>query len=89
MKVQNDSSLEPPLDESRFAMIFLTILGVNFRLVLDGKIGKDIPESPRLEFLVKFLAHNFVLSDTEKHTSGGGMADLPLLRTILAIRQKS
>ena len=54
-------------DESRFVMTFLNILGVtkicSFRLVLEGKIGKEIPESSRLEFLEKFLANNFALSD--------------------------
>ena len=49
--------------------------------------------SSRLEFLEKFLANNFALSDAEDNTSGplnrGGIADLPLLRTLLAIRQKS
>ena len=79
-------------------MIFLTILGVieilcSFRLVLEGKTGKEIPESLRLEFLEKFLANNFTFSDAEENTSGplngGGIADLPLLRTLLAIRQKS
>ena len=83
-------------DESRFVMIFLTILGVmeilcSFRLVLEGKTGKEILESSRLEFLEKFLANNFVLSDAEDNTSGllnrGGTADLPLLRTLLAIHQ--
>ena len=47
------------------------------------------PESSRLEFLEKFLANNVALSDTEDHNSGllnrGGIADLPLLRTLLAI----
>ena len=85
-------------DESRFVMTFLTILGVmeilcSFRLVLEGKTGKEIPESSRFEFLEKFLANNFTLSDAEDDTSGplnrGGIADLPLLRTLLAIRQKS
>ena len=65
----------------------------SFRLVLDGKTGKEIPESSRLEFLVKFLAKNFPLSDAEDNTSRpfnrGGIADLLLLRTLLAIRQKS
>ena len=65
----------------------------NFKLVLEGKTGKEIPESSRLEFLGKFLANTFALSDTEDNTSGplnrGGMVDLPLLRTLLAIRQKS
>ena len=85
-------------DESRFVMTFLTILGVteiscSFRLVLEGKTGKEILESSRLELLEKFLANKFPLSDAEDNTSGplnsGGIADLPLLRTLLAIRQKS
>ena len=85
-------------DESRFVKTFLTILRVmeilcNFRLVLEGKAGKEIPESSRLEFLEKFLANNFALSDPEDNTSGllntGVIADLPLLRTLLAICQKS
>ena len=85
-------------DESRFIMTFLTILGVveilcSFRLVLEGKTGKEIPESSRFEFLEKFLANNFALSDAEGNTSSplnrGGIADLPLLRTSLAICQKS
>ena len=45
----------------------------------------------RLAFLEKFLENNFALSDAEYNTSGslngGGIADLPLLRTLLAIRQ--
>ena len=82
-------------DESRFIMIFLTILGVmeilcSFRLVIEGRTGKEIPESSRFEFLEKFLANNFALSDAEDNTSGplkkGGIADLPLLRTLLAFR---
>ena len=40
----------------------------------------------------KQLANNFVFSDAEDSTSGplnrGGIVDLPLLRTILAICQK-
>ena len=75
-------------------MDFLSILGViqilcNFKLVLEGKTGKEIPESSRLEFFKKFSANNFALSDTEDKTSGllnrGGIADLSLLRTLLAI----
>ena len=50
-------------------------------------------ESSRFEFLEKFLANNFALSDAEDNTScplnRGGTADFPLLRTLLAIRQKS
>ena len=37
----------------------------SFRLVLERKIDKEIPESSRLEFLKKFLANNFALSDAE------------------------
>ena len=60
----------------------------NFKLVLEVKTGKEIPESLRLEFIEKFLANNFALSDAEYNTSRrlnrGGIADLPLLRTLLA-----
>ena len=78
-------------DESRFIMTFLTILGVieilcSFRLVLEGKTGKEIPESSRLEFSEKSLAKNFALSEVEDNTSRslnrGGIAGLPLLRTL-------
>ena len=65
----------------------------SFRLVLEGKIGKEIPEWSRLEFLGKFLADNLALSDTEDNTTGslnrGGIAGLLLLRTLLPICQKS
>ena len=65
----------------------------NFRLVLEVNIGQEIPGSSRLEFLGKFLANNFSLSNAEDNTSGplnrGGIADLPLLKTLLAIYQKS
>ena len=66
-------------------MTFLIIFGVTeilcrFKLVLEGKTGKEIPESSRLEFLEKFSANNFALSDTEDNTSGslirGGIADV-------------
>ena len=52
-----------------------------------------MPASSRLEFFEKFSANNFALSDAEDKTSGllnrGGIADLPLLRALLAIPQKS
>ena len=79
-------------------MTFLTILRVteilcSFRLVLEGKTVKEIPVSSRLEFLETFSANSFALSDVEDSTSEllnrGGIADLPLLRTLLAIWQKS
>ena len=67
-------------------MTFSTILGVteilcSFRILLEEKTGKKIPESSRLEFLEKLSANNFGLSDVENNTSGslnrGGIADLP------------
>ena len=79
-------------------MTFLTILGVteilySFRLALEENMGKEIPESSRLEFLEKVFANNFALIDAEDNTSGPlnriGIAYLPLLRTLLAILQKS
>ena len=55
-------------------MTFTTNLGVteilcSFRLVLEGKTGKEISESSRLQFLEKYLANNFALSDAEDNTS--------------------
>ena len=67
----------------------------SFQLVLEGKTGNEIPhqESSRLEFLEKFSANNFALSDAKDITSGlsnrGSIADFPLLRTLLAIRKVS
>ena len=62
----------------------------SFILVLEGKTSKEIPESLRLEFLEKFSANNFALSDAEGNISGAlNKGDFPLLRILLAIRQKS
>ena len=51
---------------------------MQFRLVLEGKTGKEIPKSSRLEFLERFLANNFALSDIENKTASplnrGGIA---------------
>ena len=86
------------LHKSRFGMTFSAILGVSeilysFRLVLEEKIGKEIPESSRLEFLEKFLGTNFAFSDAEGNTfwllNRVGITYLSLLRTLLAIHQKS
>ena len=86
-------------DESRFFMTFLIILGVieilcSFNLVWERKTGKEISDSSRVEFLETFLANNFALPNaTEDNTfrplNREGIADLPLLRTLLAICQKS
>ena len=57
------------------------------------KKSKEILESSRLEFLEKYLANSFALSNAKDNTfmslNRGGIADLHLLRTLLAIRQKS
>ena len=85
-------------DESRFVMIFFTILGVteilcSFRSVLEGKTGKKIPESSSLVITEKCQENKSTLSDAEDNTSSplnrGGIAYLPLLRTLLATHQKS
>ena len=73
-------------------MAFFTILGVaeilcSFRLALEWKIGKEIPDSLKLEFLEKFSGNNFALSDVGEHFQG--IADSPLLRTLLTIHQTS
>ena len=79
-------------------MTFLTILRVteilcSFRLILGRKTNKVIPDSSKLEFLEKFLAKNFPLLDTESNTSRPFnrevIANLLLLRTLLAIHKKS
>ena len=64
----------------------------SFTLVLAGETGKEIRESSRSEFLEKFSAKNFALSDAEDNTSrplNTGIADLLFLRTLLAIHQMS
>ena len=55
-------------------MTFLTIFQVteilcSFKLVQEGKTGKEIPESSRLVFLEKFSENFFGLSDTEDNIS--------------------
>ena len=64
---------------------------ISFRLVLQWEVGKDIQESSRLEFLEKVLANNFAFSNAEGNIcillNRGGIVDLPLLRTLLAICQ--
>ena len=59
-----------------------------------GKAGKESSrESSVLEFLEKFSENNFSLSNAEGNTSWsldrGSIADLPLLKTLLAICQES
>ena len=65
-------------DKSRFIMTFLTILGVteilcSFRLVLEVKTGKEIPESSRemmfVEFLEKCFQQTILLYQMQKTTT--------------------
>ena len=78
-------------------MTFLTILRImeicSFRLLLQEKTGKEMPESSRLQFVQSCLANNFALSGAEGNTSSPlirrGIAELLLLRTLLAISQMS
>ena len=79
-------------------MIILNILEVkdilsNTKLVIDKNACKKKPESLRLEFLKTILANTFALSDAEDITSGpsnrGGITDLPFLKTLFTILQKS
>ena len=78
-------------------MTSLTILGAieklsSFRLVLEGKTGKVISASRKVEFLERFSVDNFALTDAEDNICGpfirGSVADLSLLRTLIAICQK-
>ena len=99
MKVQAHSSLEPPLGYNQVQTPLMNQGSLrpfslhSFRLAQKEKTGKEIPMSARLEFLEKILANNFALSDVENNTSEllniGGIADLLLLRTLLAIHQIS
>ena len=72
-------------------MTFLTILGVteicSFRLVVEGKKGKEIPEPSRLEFLENFQ-QTVLLYQMQNITSGllnrGGIADLPFVKNAIS-----
>ena len=62
-------------DRSRFIMTFLIILRdteilCSFKLFLEGKTGKEIPESTRLEFFLRFQ-QTILLYQMQKTTSPG------------------
>ena len=63
-----------------------------FRTTTGIQSGPDAFDESRF-IMIKFLAKNFALSEAENNTSGplnrGGMGDLPFLRTLLAICQRS
>ena len=65
---------------------------MQFQIVLEVETIEEISDWSRLEFLEKYWANNFALSDAEDNLSRslnrGGKADLLLLRTLLAICQK-
>ena len=70
-------------EKSRFIMTFLTIVGVteilcSFRLVLEGKTGKEIPESSRLEFLGSIFALSNAEDNNSRLLNSVGIADLCL-----------
>ena len=70
---------------------FLYILTTNetFLTNLEVKRAKEIPNSSRTEFLEKFSAKHFALSDENSDTEGsfkrGDTVDLPLLRRLLEL----
>ena len=71
MNVQAHSSLEPPLEYNQdqtplmnqVCCVFLTILGVieicSFRLVLERKTGKEIPEPSKIRVISKNFNEQF------------------------------
>ena len=59
----------------------LNQIHASFKLVLEGKTGKEVSVSSKLDLLEKFLAKIFALSDAKDNNSGllnrGGIVDLP------------
>ena len=79
-------------------MTFLTILGVteilcSFRLVLEGKTGKEIPESSRFRVLRKVFSKQFCFMRCRRQYPGplnrGGIADLSLLGTLWQLKKNN
>ena len=76
-------------------MNFLTNLGeilCSFKLVLEGKTDKDTHVIKIRVFIKVFIKQFcFIRYRPQRHQTieWGGIADLPLLRTLLAIRQRS
>ena len=83
----------PLTNQGSLTILEVTEILCSFRLVLEGKTGKETPKLSRLEFLEKFSTNNFALSDAEGNISRplnrGGISDLLLLRTLFTIHQKS
>ena len=68
----------------------VTCILCSVQLVIQGKIGKHISGSSN--FSERFPVNNFALSDEKEKISESlnwqGITDLPLLKTLLAIRTK-
>ena len=62
----------------------VTEILLGFIVVLEGKTCTEMPESLRLEFSEKFSANNASVL-----LNRGGIADVCLLRALLAIGQQS
>ena len=60
----------PLMNQGLLIILRVTEILFSFRLVLEGKPGKDITESSIFEFLEEFLVNDFALSDAEDNTSG-------------------
>ena len=92
LPLEYDQNQTPLANQDLFNIFRVTEILRKFRLVLGRKTGKEIPYSSRLEFLGKFLENYFNLSYAKGSISGlpnrEDIADLPSLRTLLAIRQK-
>ena len=75
MKVQTHNSLEPPLKYNQDQKPLINQgyydffnhprchRNMQFHISFKGKTGEEIAVSSRIEFLEKFLANNFALSD--------------------------
>ena len=69
MPLTNEGALWSLCSLCSLAILSVTEILCSFRLVLERKRGKKIPESSRLEFLGTFSADKFALSYAENNTS--------------------
>ena len=86
------------LGKLRSVMTVSTNVGVtgtlcSFRLLLERKAAKLLPESSELKLFEKISTNKFTLSDAERSTSGPlkrrCIPDLSLLKILVTIPQKS
>ena len=69
MPLTNEGALWSLCSLCSLAILSVTEILCSFRLVLERKRGKKIPESSRLELLETFSANNSALSYAENNTS--------------------